>query len=183
MSKKCLKCGLDCSDEDKFCIRCGAKFEDEKESKKICPYCGTECAESDLFCVHCGKPLKQGESENSAAPSDRAQVTTDDAQKTQWQYQGGRNADYIGGAQVYSYENERQERRKRTNKTLFALAFLSLILDLVYGLGCIMALVVFFIALNSFRQKKSSAALWAIVVSTASFIIGAAFLTCFIMVI
>ena len=45
--------------EDVFCVHCGKKLPDNKESSdtKVCPKCKTPIGENDLFCSNCGKAL------------------------------------------------------------------------------------------------------------------------------
>ena len=52
---KCVKCGLEQSDEANFCMKCGARIV----RKPICPKCKKELPEGSDFCMFCGASLKQ----------------------------------------------------------------------------------------------------------------------------
>ena len=58
-SAKCPFCNNSINAEDVFCVHCGKKLPDNKESSdtKICPKCKTPIGENDLFCSNCGEAL------------------------------------------------------------------------------------------------------------------------------
>ncbi len=65
MGMKCKDCGLEVSNEAKFCSNCGSSLEKEKIEEKIekvkvvyCKNCGTQMAESAIFCTSCGTSIK-----------------------------------------------------------------------------------------------------------------------------
>ena len=51
--KYCQECGFKANINDKFCIKCGAKFEEELK----CDNCGASVNHGDLFCMNCGNKL------------------------------------------------------------------------------------------------------------------------------
>ena len=55
----CPFCNNFINAEDVFCVHCGKKLPDNKESSdtKICPKCKTPLGENDLFCSNCGEAL------------------------------------------------------------------------------------------------------------------------------
>ena len=58
-SVKCPFCNNFINAEDVFCVHCGKKLPDNKESSdtKVCPKCKTPIGENDLFCSNCGEAL------------------------------------------------------------------------------------------------------------------------------
>ena len=52
--KSCPNCGAQVGADDKFCISCGAKFEENLK----CPNCGASVGEGDKFCTNCGNEIK-----------------------------------------------------------------------------------------------------------------------------
>ena len=55
----CPFCNNFINAEDVFCVHCGKKLPDNKESSdtKVCPKCKTPIGENDLFCSNCGEAL------------------------------------------------------------------------------------------------------------------------------
>lgn len=58
-SIKCPFCNNFINVEDMFCVHCGKKLSDNKESSntKVCPKCKTSIGENDLFCCNCGEAV------------------------------------------------------------------------------------------------------------------------------
>lgn len=52
--KYCQNCGAQASEDDKFCINCGTKFDFETK----CSNCGADIGECDKFCTNCGNKLR-----------------------------------------------------------------------------------------------------------------------------
>ena len=53
---KCVKCGLEQSDEANFCMKCGASIPEDA------PATADEAAPSQrAFCMNCGNPLRPGD--------------------------------------------------------------------------------------------------------------------------
>lgn len=58
-SARCPFCNNFINVEDVFCVHCGKKLPDNKESNntKVCPKCKTLVGENDLFCCNCGEAV------------------------------------------------------------------------------------------------------------------------------
>jgi ribosomal protein L40E len=60
-SKQCPQCKAYSPEQAKYCLNCGAKFEETPppapSSKKFCPNCGAQIVGSGKFCVSCGTKL------------------------------------------------------------------------------------------------------------------------------
>ena len=54
----CEKCGKQLNDNDKFCISCGTKVEEDIQADHICcPNCGSILNDDDQFCTSCGSKI------------------------------------------------------------------------------------------------------------------------------
>jgi len=52
---KCKKCGTNNKTDNKYCVGCGSKLEQQENlSLKFCPECGTENPLKNKFCINCG---------------------------------------------------------------------------------------------------------------------------------
>lgn len=59
----CEKCGKQLNDNDKFCISCGTKVEEDIQTDHICcPNCGSVLNDDDQFCTSCGSKIGYEES-------------------------------------------------------------------------------------------------------------------------
>jgi len=57
---KCKKCNAENSEENKFCIECGAELNFEKSrDTKFCPSCGFRNKKEAAFCSNCGNSFSQ----------------------------------------------------------------------------------------------------------------------------
>lgn len=56
---KCIKCGYEAKENDKFCYKCGNSLIVENEGLHC--ECGAEITEEDKFCGKCGKRLNENE--------------------------------------------------------------------------------------------------------------------------
>ncbi|MGN0638201.1 MAG: zinc-ribbon domain-containing protein [Huintestinicola sp.] len=78
--KYCPECGKENKDSNKFCLKCGAPFEEEAKAEELCcPNCGVTIEEADDFCPECGTPLKgelEYEEEESAPQTGKNYVQT-----------------------------------------------------------------------------------------------------------
>jgi len=64
---KCLNCGVELADDDKFCAKCG--FKVESTAVKICKECGKKLAEDAMFCSGCGARLESPEKAEADIPT------------------------------------------------------------------------------------------------------------------
>lgn len=53
---RCTKCGMDNSNDNKYCVGCGELLE-EKNEKCFCYNCGSENSKESKYCVSCGQSL------------------------------------------------------------------------------------------------------------------------------
>ncbi|WP_292473468.1 zinc ribbon domain-containing protein [Methanosphaera sp.] len=66
----CTNCGALCHEEDKYCKKCNAIFEEEKQKKKkevepiVCSNCGTLITANEKECPHCGEKFEDVEEIN-----------------------------------------------------------------------------------------------------------------------
>ncbi|GBD87281.1 double zinc ribbon [bacterium BMS3Abin03] len=62
---KCNNCGAHNKDDNKFCVKCGAKLEKQQNLTSIfCPECGTENQLKNKFCISCGSELNIRQNQN-----------------------------------------------------------------------------------------------------------------------
>lgn len=65
---KCLKCGVENIEGNKYCIACGSKLEKnqsvEQINYKVCSKCGFQNSLTDNYCVNCGEKLENWELNN-----------------------------------------------------------------------------------------------------------------------
>jgi len=73
---RCLKCGAELAESDKFCFSCGVSVEAAAESKQAnsvqCSHCGETVDKGDKFCSFCGKELqaqRMTETEKAGVPA------------------------------------------------------------------------------------------------------------------
>jgi len=59
---RCLKCGAELAESDKFCYACGVPIEEEgttdQGSAVKCSRCGETADKADKFCSYCGQELQ-----------------------------------------------------------------------------------------------------------------------------
>ena len=58
MAHKCVNCGSQILENDKFCSSCGQKIEKTIQAR-YCRYCGTPIEPGFVFCRKCGKRLEE----------------------------------------------------------------------------------------------------------------------------
>lgn len=64
---KCLKCGMENPDNNKYCVGCGELLE-EAEEKCFCTKCGAENTKNSKYCVTCGQSLNSNETFTNFIP-------------------------------------------------------------------------------------------------------------------
>ena len=78
---KCVNCGMELSDNMKFCIGCGApvqqmkpvyREETKEKEERVCPNCGALLIQGYKFCTSCGSRLPQETGETLSKPEDMA---------------------------------------------------------------------------------------------------------------
>ena len=137
--------------------------------KKICRNCQKQFDEEENFCPLCGAELKQVGSFAEWGENPYAEL----ARETEEQ------------------KAEREKRQKREKvlsrrKSLFSLAFISLLLDFICGIGCILGIFVVVRAAGDYRflrkeeKKKSTQLIWAITVGGLATVLGALYLPLFL---
>ena len=136
--------------------------------EKKCEFCGHTTIDANaLYCERCGKPYEKAE---NAQIDDRATMD----ERT--------NKEIAPEQKKTDKTQERLIKADKRKKTLFALAFIGLLLDFVFGVGAFLCLPVGILAAvdgkRTFeaRKKMTTWHLWAIVVGGLGTVFGAAFM-------
>lgn len=71
---KCIKCGAENNDSNKFCTNCGYELIDKSNPQEIiCESCGAKNKPENNYCISCGESLKVAENINAAKSNLRRQ--------------------------------------------------------------------------------------------------------------